>query len=77
PVSQSVTLSHTLFVPTTMLSWSGSSSPIWFLMPHVLDLAFWLAEAEPVSGYARGRRGVLAARGIDTWDLVHTSIGLS
>lgn len=77
PISQSATLSNTLYVPATMLSWAAKSSPIWFLMPHALDLAFWLADADPVSVFARGQRGVLAARGIDTWDVVHTSIGLA
>lgn len=76
PISQSITLSNTLHVPTQMLSWSASSSPIWFLQPHATDLAYWLSGAGPVSVFARGHRGVLAERGIDTWDVVHVSIGL-
>lgn len=76
PISQSATLSNTFFVPERMLAWAARSSPVWFLMPHVTDLACWLSGAAPVSVFARGSRGVLAARGIDTWDVVHASIEL-
>lgn len=70
-VSVTAVLSNTYFVPTQMLSWAASSSPAWFLMPHVLDLATWIVGADPQTVVARGRRGELAARGIDTWDAVH------
>ncbi|MCU1418245.1 MAG: hypothetical protein JWP32_2419 [Schumannella sp.] len=70
-VSVTAVLSNTYFVPTQMLSWASSSSPAWFLMPHVLDLAMWITDAAPRSVVARGRRGELASRGIDTWDAVH------
>jgi len=76
PVSQSFTLSNTLYVPKKMLSWSSRSSPLLFLHPHTLDLAFWLSGSAPVSVYARGHEGVLKDIGIDTWDVVHTSIRL-
>src|SRR5690606_16352154 len=29
---------------------------------------------EPVSVYARGTRGVLVARGVDTWDVIHAMV---
>lgn len=76
PVSQSFTLSNTLCVPKRMLSWSSKSSPLLFLHPHTLDLAFWLSGSVPVSVFARGHKGVLRNIGIDTWDVVHTSIRL-
>lgn len=69
-VSVNAVLSNTYFVPEKMLSWSAASSPGWFLMPHTLDLAMWMTGSTPVDTTARGTRGVLARRGIDTWDTV-------
>jgi predicted dehydrogenase len=57
-----------------MLSWAAKSSPAWFLMPHTLDLVLWLNGRTPVSVSAVGSRGVLAKRGIDTWDVVHALV---
>jgi predicted dehydrogenase len=74
PITASATLSNSFFVPTTMLSWAAQSSPAWFLMPHTLDLILWLTDRTPVSVSAVGSRGVLAQRGIDTWDVVHALI---
>lgn len=74
PITASATLSNSYFVPTTMLSWAGKSSPAWFLMPHTLDLVLWLTGRKPVSVSAVGSRGVLANRGIDTWDVVHALV---
>lgn len=71
PITASATLSNSFFVPTTMLSWAAQSSPAWFLMPHTVDLVLWLTGRKPVSVSAVGSRGVLAKRGIDTWDVVH------
>ncbi|WP_022884978.1 Gfo/Idh/MocA family protein [Glaciibacter superstes] len=75
-VSVSAVLSNTYFVPESMLSWSAKSSPGWFLMPHTLDLAMWLADSAPASATARGHKGILAARGIDTWDSVDALVEL-
>jgi len=70
-------LSNTYFVPETMLTWAGRSSPGWFLMPHLLDLALWIGgQQQPRSVTARGRRGELAARGVETWDSLHALIDL-
>lgn len=71
PVFQAARLSNTYFVPTTMLSWAAKSSPIWFLMPHTVDVVQWIAGSDIVEVTAVGTRGLLAARGIDTWDVVH------
>lgn len=70
-VSVTGVLSNTYHVPTEMLSWAEQSSPAWFLMPHLLDLAVWISGGKPHSVVARGRRGELTSRGIDTWDSVH------
>jgi predicted dehydrogenase len=76
PITASATLSNSFFVPTTMLSWAARSSPAWFLLPHTLDLVLWLTGGKPVSVSAVGSRGVLAKRGIDTWDVVHALVTL-
>jgi len=73
-VTSSATLSNSYFVPTEMLSWAALSSPAWFLMPHSLDLILALSGRVPVSVTAAGSRGILTARGVDTWDVVHALI---
>ncbi len=70
-------LSNSYYVPQTMLSWSAKSSPGWFLMPHLLDLAMWLTGGEPEQVRASGTRGILAQRGIDTWDTIDALVNLS
>ena len=76
-VNQVANLNDTVFVPTAMLSWAARSSPAWFLFPHTLDLALWLSGTQPVQVVARGVRGVLTARGIDTWDAVSASVTMA
>lgn len=67
-------LANSYYVPLTMLPWAASSSPTWFLMPHIVDLALWVSEAKVVSVVAKGRRGELASRGVDTWDSLHALV---
>ncbi len=74
PITSSATLSNSYFVPEQMLSWAALSSPAWFLMPHTLDLLIWLTGRSPVTVAAAGSTGILRARGIDTWDVVHALI---
>ncbi|WP_255954025.1 Gfo/Idh/MocA family protein [Streptomyces odontomachi] len=70
-LTQNILLSNTYFVPTKMIGWAAKSSPAWFLMSHTVDAALWVNGRTPVSVTARGSRGRLAARGVDTWDVVH------
>lgn len=74
PVMACARLFDTIHVPTEMLSWGGRSGPEWFLFPHTMDMVRWLFAREPVEVFARGHRGVLAARGIDCWDAIHASV---
>ncbi len=74
PITASAVLSNSYYVPTRMLSWAALSSPAWFLMPHTVDLLTVLTGQRPVSVMATGSRGVLAARGVDTWDVVHAML---
>ncbi|MGC4107229.1 MAG: Gfo/Idh/MocA family oxidoreductase [Thermomicrobiales bacterium] len=71
PITSSATLSNSWFVPEQMLSWAAKSSPTWFLMPHTVDMLLWLTGRSVQSVSAVASRGVLAARGIDTVDVVH------
>jgi predicted dehydrogenase len=73
-VGQIMHLNDTRFVPTEMLSWSARSSPVWFLMPHTLDLVRWLSGKTARSVYAQGVKKVLTAEGIDTWDSVDVAL---
>jgi predicted dehydrogenase len=58
-----------LYVPTEMIkSWSGRTTPAWFLSCHDIDLMTWWFDADPIEVYARGIKKVLAAKGFDTYD---------
>ncbi len=74
PVMAYARLADTIHVPTEMLSWGGRSGPEWFLFPHTMDVVRWLFGREPVEVFARGHRGVLAAKGIDCWDAIQASV---
>ena len=74
PVAGYARKNDTIHVPTEMLSWAARTSPIQFLGAHDIDLMRWFFGSEPTEVYARGARGVLAARGIDTWDLVQAHV---
>jgi predicted dehydrogenase len=75
-ITTAATLSNSWYVPETMLSWASRSSPAWFLLPHTVDLVTMLSGQVPVSVSAVASRGVLAARGIDTVDVVHALLTL-
>ena len=70
PVWQHAELSNTTNVPCEVLPWAATSSPVWFLMPHTVDLVTWMADSRVTSVDAIGSRGILRRRGIDTWDAV-------
>lgn len=74
PVAGYARKNDTIHVPTEMLSWAAHTTPIHFLGAHDIDLMRWYFGAEPVTAYARGVRGVLAAHGIDTWDVVQALV---
>jgi predicted dehydrogenase len=75
PVAGYARKNDTIYVPTEMLKWAARTSPIHFLGAHDIDLMRWFFGSEPTEVHARGARGVLAARGIDTWDLVQAHVG--
>lgn len=69
-------LSNAHKVPESM-PWAGSTSTGWFLLSHVLDITYWLSGQHARSVYARGVKGTLEAKGIDTFDLIHCLVTYS
>ena len=67
-------LSNTVSVPTSMLAWASKSGPEWFLFPHTVDIVRWIVGREATRVYAAGRKGVLAARGIDAYDAIQAVV---
>jgi predicted dehydrogenase len=67
-----IRLNDTIYVPTGMLSWAGTSSVVWFLGSHAADLARWLFDDEVVRVYSVSRSRLLAGRGINTPDFFHS-----
>lgn len=63
-------LNDTIYVPTKMIKWSSKTTPAWFLMSHLLDLAYYLIGERPVKVAARGVKKVLKNLGIDTYDQI-------
>jgi predicted dehydrogenase len=74
PVAGYARKNDTIYVPTEMLPWAASTTPIHFLGAHDIDLLRWYFGSEPVTAYARGVKGVLAARGVDTWDVIQAMV---
>ncbi len=67
-------LNDRLYVPTEMISWAHRTTPAWFLMSHLLDLAWYLTGLRPKRVAARGVRRVLPALGINTYDAIQALV---
>ncbi|MBI2912712.1 MAG: Gfo/Idh/MocA family oxidoreductase [Chloroflexi bacterium] len=74
PVSGYAWLSDAVQVATAWLPWAARSGPHWFLMCHTMDLVRWFYGREPVEVYATAYKGVLAERGVDTYDCVQALV---
>jgi predicted dehydrogenase len=74
PVMAFIRLSDRIEVATEWLGWAGQSGPERFLMSHTVDLARWLLNQEVLRVFATGRKGVLASRGIDAYDMVQAQL---
>ncbi|MBA2257875.1 MAG: Gfo/Idh/MocA family oxidoreductase [Acidobacteria bacterium] len=74
PVAGYARKNDTIYVPTEMLPWAAQTTPIHFLGAHDIDLMRWYFGSEPLTAYARGVKGVLTARGIDTWDAIQAMV---
>lgn len=74
PVMGYVRLSDAIEVAENWLGWAGKSGPHWFLFPHSMDLIGWIIGQEPRRVYAAGHKGVLAEKGVDTWDCIQAVV---
>ncbi|MBO1902440.1 Gfo/Idh/MocA family oxidoreductase [Leucobacter weissii] len=69
-----IRLSDAIEVAENWLSWAGRSGPHWFLYPHIFDLMTWIVGEEPETVYATGHRGILQAKGVDTYDAMQAMV---
>jgi len=72
-------LNDTIFVPTQMLKWAGSSSAAWFLSSHCLDTMLWLMNSRRGGDtiervYCVTRSRLLQERGVNTPDFYQTTL---
>ena len=74
PVMGYIRLSDAIQVAENWLSWAGKSGPHWFLFPHTMDLMRWIINEDPIEVYALGSRGVLDAKGVNTWDAIQALV---
>lgn len=61
-------LSNTTTI-ASMIKWASSSSSLWFLASHMVDVAQWIVGERIVKVTARAMSGTLESRGIATPDL--------
>lgn len=64
----------TIYVATRHISWAAETTSAWFLSSHDIDLMRWWLASEPVEARAWGRKEVLIARGIDTYDVIQAQV---
>lgn len=64
----------TIYVSTRHISWAGNTTCAWFLSSHDIDLVRWWLASEPVEARAWGRKEVLVARGIPTYDVIQAQV---
>jgi predicted dehydrogenase len=64
----------TIYVATEYITWAAETTPAWFLSSHDIDLMRWFLASEPVAARAWGRKEVLHARGIDTYDVIQAQV---
>lgn len=64
----------TIYVATDYIHWARDTTPAWFLSSHDIDLMRWFLDSEPVEARALGRKEVLAARGIPTYDIIQAQV---
>ena len=74
PVAGYARKNDTIWVATEMINWAAETTPIHFLGAHDIDLMRWFFGSEPAEVHAYGAKGVLAERGIDTYDLVQAQV---
>jgi len=74
PIAGYARKNDTIYVSTEMINWASESTPMHFLGAHDIDLMRWFFGSEPIEVRAYGAKGVLTARGIDTYDLIQAQV---
>jgi len=74
PYSAYFRLNDIKWVATDMLSWSASSSILWFLGSHSLDTLCWMLGSEVERVYCASREGVMKNLGVDATDIFLTTL---
>jgi predicted dehydrogenase len=74
PIAGYARKNDTIWVSTEMINWAARSTPIHFLGAHDIDLLRWYFASEPIAVHACGAKGVLSARGIDTYDVIQAQV---
>jgi predicted dehydrogenase len=74
PIAGFARKNDTIWVSTQMMNWAAQTTPLHFLGSHDIDLMRWFFGAEPVEVHAYGAKKVLAARGINTYDLIQAQV---
>ncbi len=64
----------TIHVSTQHIKWAGDTTSAWFLSSHDIDLMRWWLDSEAIDARALGRKEVLAARGIPTYDVIQAQV---
>lgn len=77
PICAYARKNDTIFVPTEYINWAHKTTPAWFLSCHDIDLVNWFFDSEPIEARAWGIKRVLAARGIDTYDMIQAQVRYS
>lgn len=67
-------LNNIIESPISRLQWAGQTTPGWFLLSHVCDLAVWLSGKRTESVVANGVKRHLVARGVPTYDYIHAMV---
>lgn len=74
PLTAYARKNDTIFVPTEFINWAHTTTPAWFLSCHDIDLVSWMFDSEPAEARAWGVKRVLAAKGIDTYDMIQAQV---
>ncbi|MCL2391220.1 MAG: Gfo/Idh/MocA family oxidoreductase [Oscillospiraceae bacterium] len=74
PYSGYFRLNDVKWVATDMLSWTASSSILWFLGSHSLDTLAWMFGSDVERVYCASREGIMKGHGVDTTDIYLTTL---
>ena len=74
PFSAYFRLNDIKWVATDMLSWTASSSILWFLGSHSLDTLTWMIGSDVKRVYCVSKEGVMKNLGVDTTDIYLTTL---